>query len=469
MIRFKENTKIVLGSPQIRKRIFVTLAALIIFLIGSNLTIPNIKIQGLQNLDDFSFFGVINLLGGGGLRRFSFFALGISPYITSSIIMNLLSTDLVPPLKRLMQAGEKGKAKIDFITKSITLIVAVAQSFALLRGLSTQSYISYDTSSISQFYIITILITGSFVAVWLGNIISKKGIGNGISLIVFAGVVSRLPTSFTQMFDFLVNTSSKQEALTGGLQYAAYLVGFLFVILLIIFFQESTRRIPVQHSRASFAVRPEELAYIPIKMNPSGIMPLIFATAAISTPTTIASFLEPGETRDRINDVLNLRNWSGMGIYASMILIFSFFYNQIAVNAQQLSESFLKQNTYIPGIRPGEETRKYIQKTVARISLIGALFLIFIATLPLALTKLINLPASTIMSGTGMIIIVSVSIQFLEQLSGLVITYRYKKETDLYKEIPLWKKVTTWFTTDHLKNRVSVEKKEKEDEDSILW
>lgn len=469
MENFKENFKIIFGSSDIRKRIFITIIALVLFLIGSNITIPNIKVRGLENINEFSFFGVLNLLGGGGLRRFSFFALGISPYITATIIINLLSTDLVPPLKRLVQAGEKGKAKVDFITKTLTLGIGVAQSFAILRGLAASNYITYDTSNMGHFYIIVILLAGSFVTVWIGNMISKKGLGNGISLIVFAGVVSRLPTSFGQMFNFLVNTEDQQQALAGGLQYTVYLLGFLFLIMLIIFFQESVRKIPVQHSRASFASRSEELAYIPIKMNPSGIMPLIFATAAISTPTTIANFLEDGTTKQNMIDTLSLKNWSGMGIYAAMIVIFSFFYNQIAVNSQQLSENFLKQNTYIPGIRPGEETRKYIQKTVTRISLVGSIFLIFIALLPLVVTKLANLTSGIMVSGTGMIIVVNVAIQFFEQIKGLVITYRYKRETDIFKKASFGKKVSAWFMSDSLKAKEIVEEKEEDSGDSILW
>ena len=198
-------------------------------------------------------------------------------------------------------------------------------------------------------------------------------------------------------------------------------------------------------------------------------MPLIFATAAISTPTTIANFLEDGTTKQNMIDTLSLKNWSGMGIYAAMIVIFSFFYNQIAVNSQQLSENFLKQNTYIPGIRPGEETRKYIQKTVTRISLVGSIFLIFIALLPLVVTKLANLTSGIMVSGTGMIIVVNVAIQFFEQIKGLVITYRYKRETDIFKKASFGKKVSAWFMSDSLKAKEIVEEKEEDSGDSILW
>lgn len=454
---FKQFSK---KHHDILSRIVFTLAILLIICLGGLITLPGVilnKNLSENNPRNQDFFKLLSILGGGSIEKFSIFSLGLSPYITASIIVQLLSTDLIPILTRWAKSGEKGRRKLDTLTKWITLPFALMQGFATILTLAQQGVIEvkWSSSSVSTlFYYILIpvlLLAGTFLILWLADQITIRGIGNGISLVIFAGIASSLPFNIAQTFQFWVgNQNESLVVFSGTLKFLLYMVGFLLVVLLVVFFAESERRIPIQQTGSGLVLKSESAPYLPLKVNSAGVIPVIFASAIISAPLTIAQIVKIkaiseanplGKTAftNFTEQYLALHTWTGMGIFSFLIIVFTFLYAQIQINPEQLAENFQKNGTFIPGVRSGKETERYIKSILNRLSTIGSIFLAFVAILPTLISKLTNLPQSLAIGGTGVIIMVGVAIEVIKQIKGHLTQQSYiNYKTEQKQKNNLW-------------------------------
>lgn len=407
-------------QKDIRKKILFTLGILFVFRLGAGIPVPMVDtVNLLAGLDDNSVFGIMNLLGGGALQQFSIFAMGVGPYITSSIIIQLLAMDVVPALTEMTKSGAQGKKQMDKIVRYTTVFMAMFQAYTLTYAFHVNYGILENPSISTYLYISFVLTAGTMFLLWLGDRISQFGIGNGISIIIFAGIVSRIPFDFQNMFNILVDTSSNASLFAGIINYLIFIGLYLMIILLVIFMQQAVRKIPIQYTSSNLKKGKNDVTYLPLKINSANVIPVIFASAVMTAPATAFSFFS--ETRwlyDFFNQWFNFQTVHGLSIYAVLILVFTFFYTNLQVDAQKISDDLGKSGTYIPGIRPGVETKEYIYKVLNRITVLGAIFLVFIATLPYALPLISNLPNSVAVGGTGIIIVVGVALETMKDLEG---------------------------------------------------
>lgn len=426
-------------NREIVDRIFFTIMILFIFRLGAAIKVPGVTVQDLS-FQTNDAFGLMNLLGGGTLQSFSVFALGVSPYITASIIVQLLSMDVLPAFSELSKQGQYGRKKMEMATRYLTLMLGAVQAYGVIKTMENQAFITLkDTSFLTYAYIITVLLAGSMLTMWLGDQISQKGIGNGISMIIFAGIVSSLPLQITRAYQTWLADKVGQgssQILIGVLQFGVYLLSFILIIGFITFIESSKRKIPVQHAGKGGQTRKmAQASFLPIKINSAGVIPVIFASSIMMAPSIIASFIT-GANLDA--EWLNIFNssaltkmpgingteWSmpwGLMIYIGLTVMFCFFYAKLQINPEQLAENFQKNGSYIPGVRPGNETARYVSKVLNRITVIGASALAFIAALPLVLVLLKVVPDQSLaLGGTGLIIVVGVAIELNTQIDGLL-------------------------------------------------
>lgn len=426
-------------NREIVDRIFFTIMILFIFRLGAAIKVPGVTVQDLS-FQTNDAFGLMNLLGGGTLQSFSVFALGVSPYITASIIVQLLSMDVLPAFNELSKQGQYGRKKMEMATRYLTLMLGAVQAYGVIKTMENQAFITLkDTSFLTYAYIITVLLAGSMLTMWLGDQISQKGIGNGISMIIFAGIVSSLPLQITRAYQTWLADKVGQgssQILIGVLQFGVYLLSFILIIGFITFIESSKRKIPVQHAGKGGQTRKmAQASFLPIKINSAGVIPVIFASSIMMAPSIIASFIT-GANLDA--EWLNIFNssaltkmpgingteWSmpwGLMIYIGLTVMFCFFYAKLQINPEQLAENFQKNGSYIPGVRPGNETARYVSKVLNRITVIGASALAFIAALPLVLVLLKVVPDQSLaLGGTGLIIVVGVAIELNTQIDGLL-------------------------------------------------
>ncbi len=440
---FWTQLKQMFTNKQVIVSFIATMVLLILFRIGATITIPGIHIPtGQISGSDSSFLGILNLLGGGGTSRLSFMAVGVSPYITAQIIIQLLSSDLVKPLTRLSKSGERGKRKIEIITRLLTIPFALMQAYAVLSlaGASGGGQITFfgqaNIASIQGYQLFFLLIgmtAGTFLTLFIGDIISKRGVGNGITLIILVGIVSSLFTNFSSVFQFITQSGGNNKADNELLKYFSfimYVVFFIIILLATTFMNGAVRKIPIQQIGQGLSKEIDEMPYLPIKLNAAGVIPVIFASSIMTIPPTIAQFL----TRDSsaalfINNYLAIESPVGLTIYAVLILLFGFFYAHIQVNSEKLAENFQKSGKFIPGVKMGEETQKYISRTLNRVSFIGVPFLILIAIIPYILSMTTNIPSGLALGGTGIIIMVTGSLDFWSSLKSAQTNYTYSNIT----------------------------------------
>ncbi len=434
----------VLRNWKLMKRILITLGILLIFRLGATITVPGAHMNAAVSGQMSGFIGLLNTLGGGAIKRFSILALGVSPYITASIIIQLLSSDVIPYLTRLSKGGEKGRVKIDKITRYVTLCLAVIQgialSYALTNGVGGTANFSIKGMFGSQLwltyaFIITTLAGGSMLTLWLADQITIKGVGNGVSLIIFSGIVAQLPVKFKGAFSHFVDVDGSHSAmLVDSLKFGSYVFLFLFLIFLIAFIYQSERHIPIQQTGKGLNLNHEKIPYLPIKVNSAGVIPVIFASSILMIPLTVAQFFSSSHVWvEFINTHLQFTNWLGLLLYSTLILLFTFFYAHVVINSDQISENFQKSGTFIPGIRQGKQTQQYITRVVTILSILGALFLTLIAALPYLQTSLFQVNRQVAIGGTGVIIVVGVAVETINQIRGRLITNKYsavKKQQD---------------------------------------
>jgi preprotein translocase subunit SecY len=414
-------------NKDIRSRILFTLAIFFVYRLGANITAPMVDSTRLigQFADD-SILGMINLLGGGALQEFSIFSMGIGPYITASIIVQLLAMDVIPALTEMTKSGAQGKMKLDRITRYFALILGLLQGFTLTYAFHI-NYGILNNPGIATYMYVTIVITaGTMFLLWLADRISAFGIGNGISMIIFAGIVSDIPFRFSQAFQTLVDTSSNAAIFGGVLNFSLFILMYVAIIVLVIFMSTAVRKIPIQYTSSSVRKTNQEITFLPLKINSASVIPVIFASAIMTAPVTVLSFFNQGDFFQTLSTILNVSQPIGLSIYIALIVFFTFFYTNLQVDPEKISDNLSKSGTYIPGIRPGNETKEYVGRVLNRITVLGALFLSFIAALPYVIPMVTNLPNSVSVGGTGIIIVVGVAMETMKDLQGRLTQKQYR-------------------------------------------
>lgn len=422
--------KAIFTNKDIRNRILFTLFAFLVYRLGSAITVPDVNTADLvAGIEDNSLFAMINLLGGGGLEQFSIFALGVTPYITASIIIQLLSMDVVPHLSELAKNGATGRKTLDKYTRYLAVVFAFVQSFSLVYGFS-QTYTTLIEGGVTMakiMYIATIFTAGSMFLVWIGDQISIKGIGNGISMVIMAGIVGRMPQQFTDAWTTLIGPESTIE--NGAWLFAGYILVYLLIIIFVTLINTAERRIPIQYTSSSIQLsKRSESNYLPLKVNSASVIPVIFASSLMMAPLQIASFFPSNDIIRTMQDWLGLQTWYSLVIYVLLILFFTFFYTKMQINPEKISENLGKSGAYIPSVRPGTETKNYVNKVLSRITVLGSICLALIAVLPHIMPLIwTDMPTSMALGGTGMIIVVGVAIETVRQVQGLITQKSYKK------------------------------------------
>lgn len=417
-------------NKDIRKRILFTLFAFLVYRLGSAITVPDVNTADLvAGMSDNSLFAMLNLLGGGGLEQFSVFAIGVTPYITASIIIQLLSMDVIPHLTELSKSGANGRKKLDKYTRYLAVVFGFVQSASLVYGFShTYTGLIAGGATLSKIlYIATIFTAGSMFLVWIGDQISTKGIGNGISMVIMAGIVGRMPQQFSAAWNSLISGQSAPNH--GVALFIDYIVVYLLIIIFVTLINTAERRIPIQYTSSSITMSKENKSnYLPLKVNSASVIPVIFASSLMMAPLQIASFFPKNDFITKMQDFLGLQTWYSLVIYVVLILFFTFFYTKMQINPEKIAENLGKSGSYIPSVRPGTETKDYIDRVLSRITVLGSVALALIAVLP-HLMPLIwpELPTSMALGGTGMIIVVGVAIETVRQVQGLITQKAYKK------------------------------------------
>ena len=415
-------------SKDIRNRILFTLAMLFIFRFGAAITVPGVDISTMTNAKSNSLFEMINLLGGGGLEQLSVFALGVGPYITASIIIQLLSMDVIPALTELAKGGATGKKQIDKYTRYLAVVLGFFQASTLIYGFSGAypGLLVEGEGWASILYISTVLTGGSMFLLWIGDRISMKGIGNGISMIIAAGIIARLPHQMITAWETVVDTSSSSATFNGILGFAGYILCYLLIIVFVVFMQTAERKIPIQYTSSTVTTRKKDMTYLPLKINSASVIPVIFASSLMVAPLSIVKMITSADWVNTLEYFLGLQTPVSLVIYVVLTILFTFFYTQMQVDPSKIAENLGKSGTYIPGIRPGSETKEYINKVLNRITVLGALGLAFIAVLPHALPLFTSLPASMGIGGTGIIIVVGVAMETVKQIQGRMTQKSYR-------------------------------------------
>ena len=412
-------------NKEIRNKILFTLVMLLIYRIGSAIPVPGVDAAKLSaQVSGNSILSMMNLLGGGAFEKMSVFALGVTPYITTSIIIQLLSMDVIPYLTELSKSGETGRIKSDQITRYLGVVLAFVQSFSMVYGFDKQYAILESSNLSTYFYTATILTAGTMFLIWIGDKISTKGIGNGISIIIFAGIASNMPAQFSQVFNILMSGNTQGAQFSGILEFVLYCVLYLVIIVGVVIMQLAQRKIPIQYTSSSGA-KANDITYLPFKINSASVIPVIFASSIITAPQIVLSFVNTGAYQ-KVSSFLSLQKPFGLVLYAVLTFLFTFFYTDLQVDPDKIAENLGKSGAYIPGIRPGSETRTYLKKVIHRITVLGAVALTIMAVLPYLLPMVTSLPTSVSVGGTGIIIVVGVAMETMSQLKGQLTQKQYR-------------------------------------------
>ena len=412
-------------NKETRNKILFTLLILFIYRVGAAIPVPGVDSTKLASqITNNSILSMMNLLGGGALEKLSVFAMGVTPYITASIIIQLLSMDVIPALTEMAKSGQTGRMQMEKITRYLGVTLSFVQAYSLVYGFDVQ-YNILDNANLSGYlYTATIMTAGTMFLIWLGDRISMKGIGNGLSILIFSGIVSDMPSQFIQAWSILAGGTTSSEVFNGVLQFALYIVMFIAIIIFVIIMETAVRKIPVQYTSSSSNRGSIDTTYLPLKINSASVIPVIFASSIITAPQIVISFFNT-DLYNKLSSVLSLSTWTGLALYAVLIILFTFFYTEMQVDPDKISENLGKSGAYIPGIRPGTETKTYLHKVLNRITVLGALCLMVIALLPYLLAMFTSLTSSTAIGGTGLIIVVGVALETVKQLKGQITQTQY--------------------------------------------
>ncbi len=406
-------------NKDLRKRIYFTLFALGIFCLGTSVTISWAVPWVDTMYQELGFLEIFNLMSGGGLRSFSIFALGVSPYITASIITQLLQMDIIPYFKELKDQGYVGRQKINRITRYLGIILAFIQGYAI-----TVFYLNVsDAATIMK--ISLVMTAGTAFLLWLGDQMTNKGIGNGQSLLIMAGILLSLPGIFTGAYTAFINGAF---ALPLGISlFILFILVYILVIVGIIWITLAERRIPIQYSNRTSSAYGAAQSYLPIKINSAGVIPVIFASMFLTIPSVIASLIQNENVISFINKYILYTTPTGFALYILLIFFFGYFYTFMVMNPEDMSKDLNQRGAYIPGVRPGTETSKYISKSIGRLTAVGSLFLCILAGMPVLMSMFTNLPSSVSIGGTGVLIVVGVAIETYKQIESGLVSRSYQK------------------------------------------
>ena len=414
----------------LRNRILFTLLVLIVYRIGSFVPVPgvNTEVFTATNNQGQELFGLLNTFSGGALSRFSIFALGIMPYITASIIVQLLSMDVIPKFAEWAKQGEHGKKKLAQITLYGTVILGLIQAFGTSIGFNRL----YNTEMIpgatiwSYVLIALVLTAGTSFLMWLGEQITEKGIGNGISIIIFAGIVAAIPQHIRDMVqsDFL----APGQTFMNVVKLVVVVIVVVLIVVGVIFIQQGIRKIPVQYAKRVVGNKMYggQNTHIPLKINSAGVIPVIFAVSLLQFPIIIASFWSTHLWAQWITKNLWYDQPLGMVLYVIMIIGFTFFYTFVQMNPTQMADNMKKNGGYIPGVRPGKPTATYLTRVMTRLTMTGSLFLALISVLPVFLGAISGLPKSVQIGGTSLLIVIGVALDTMKTIESQLIKRHYK-------------------------------------------
>lgn len=422
---FKEVFK----KGELRRKVVFTLGILFVFRLGAGIVIPYIDTSAITSAATSSgIFGIMNMLGGGTLEKFSLFSLGVSPYITSSIIIELLSMDVIPALAQWNKEGNTGKKKKDKVTRVLTLALAIIQGGSLTYAFDKGYSILASSSIWTYVYVVIVMAAGSMFTMWLGDQITIKGVGNGTSLLIFTGIVANLPNSFISSFKSMVTFGSAYKTVTSLAWYILFAIVYLAIVVFVVFEEGAIRKIPIIYATNTQTVmHTKESTNLPIKINSSSVIPVIFAASVLAAPRTIISFMKSTSTTQMIDNILNYQKPIGFVLYIVMIILFTFFYSNLQIDAKKISEDLKKSGGAIPGVRTGDDTKKYIGTVLNRVTVVGSLFLAIIASIPIIAPEIWKMTSNNALSlgGTGLIIVTGVALETVRAIKSMLTRREY--------------------------------------------
>jgi preprotein translocase subunit SecY len=409
----------------LKRRLMFLVLALVVYRVGTHIPVPGIdpdQLKQLFNSQQGGILGLFNMFSGGALSRFSVFALGIMPYISASIIMQML-TYVMPSLEALRKEGESGRRKITQYTRYGTLGLAIFQAIGISVAIESQQGLVLDPGMMFRFVCVVSLVTGTMFLMWLGEQITERGLGNGISILIFAGIVAGLPTAIGGLFELVR---------TGGISPLAAIFIIALVVLVtafVVFVERGQRKITVNYAKRQVGnkIYGGQSSFLPLKLNMSGVIPPIFASSLILFPATLASWFTTGDATRWIRDLaaaLSPGQPLYMVLYASLIIFFCFFYTALVFNSKETADNLKKSGAFVPGIRPGEQTGRYIDRILMRLTLAGAIYITFVCLVPEFLNMRYSVPFY--FGGTSLLIVVVVTMDFMSQVQAYLMTHQYE-------------------------------------------
>lgn len=412
----------------LRKKILFTLAMLVVFRIGSFIPIPGSNREVLNFQDQANAFGFLNTFGGGALSNYSIFAMGVMPYITASIVVQLLRMDVVPKFTEWAKQGEVGRRKLAQFTRYFTVVLAFIQGLGMSIGFNNLFPGLIPDPSIPKYLFIALVLTaGTAFLMWLGEQITANGVGNGISILIFAGIAAGIPGALNQIY--ATQIEGADQLFMGIVTVLLLAIAVLLIIVGVIYVTQALRKVPIQYAKRLIGRSPVggQSTHLPLKVNSAGVIPVIFALSLFIFPPTIAGFI--GEDNAVARWIIQNFDYTqpfGLVVYALLIIGFTYFYTFVQVNPEQMAENLKKQGGYIPGIRPGKTTELYIRKVLYRLTFVGALFLTVVSIIPVFFTTQMGLPQTIQIGGTGLIIIVGVALDTMKQIESQLIKRSYR-------------------------------------------
>lgn len=405
-------------NKDIRQRVLFTLGCLFVFIIGKTIPVPGTQ-GAVSNLGLWELYDAIS---GGALEQFSIFSLGVMPYISASLITGILQMDIIPYFTELKEQGATGQQKINQINRYLGLAIAFLQGFGM-------AFAFLPNGTAADFLKVAIILTGGTAfLLWMSDQMTQKGIGSGVSLLIMAGIISSIPNVFIETFQALV--LNNDSTLTMGIiSFAVFVLIYIAIIVGIVFIEKSERRIPIQYANQTTSAYGARQNYIPFKLNSASVMPVIFASVIFTIPSFIAGLLDSENAfAVFVTKYVNYTTPVGFIAYILIIILFCFFYTFLQINPEELSKNLNKQGGYIPGVRPGKETKQYISTVIGRITLIGALFIAVVAGLPIVFSNFINtgLPSSVSLGGTSILIVIGVALETYNKLESSLLNRSYK-------------------------------------------
>ena len=378
-----------------------------IYLFGTNLAVPTVNAN--ISTESLGFLSTLTLLGGGALEKMSIFSMGVGPYITAGIVIQLLSMDVIPTLSEWTKDGDNGKRKIEKATRYLGFVLAFLQAISLTYAFDKQYQILESTTLSNYLFVSIVLTAGSMMLVWLGDMISKKGIGNGMSLIIVTGIISRIPATLLETLTIL---GIDFNALV---MFTLYVVAYVLIIVAVIVVEKAVKKISLQSTKTSSMTTGGNINHLPLKLNNASVIPVILAQSVMSAPMIMLSFINYN-WYEILNRYLSLTHPVGLTIYAVLIIMFCFFYTHLQMDAKKISDNLKNSQMFIPGIRQGEETTKYIKGTLNRLTTAGSVLLVILALIPFILTRFINISTVTALGGTGVILVVGIALETVDQI-----------------------------------------------------